>query len=245
MTVFLRRIASKDEATQGRGYPFTLPLFSAPLSVELRKPVTMLTGENGAGKSTLLEMLAHHCGFGLSGGNRNHHHAKADPAIERLASSMTFSWMPKVTTGFFFRAETFNDFASHLDGMAQEVGDIAYDGYGGTSLHQKSHGEAFLAFFENRVLGGRGLFILDEPEAALSPLRQMAILSMVHQAAASGRAQFIIATHSPLLLKYPDADILEVRRGEIALTPYEKTENYRIYHRLFNDERFFRQFLDE
>lgn len=124
---------------------------------------------------------------------------------------MTLSWMPKINSGFFLRAETFFDFAKHLDEMAKDIysgGRKVYDAYGGKSLNQQSHGEAFLSLFMNRF-GGRSLYILDEPEAALSPQRQLAFLRVIHKLEQSNSAQFIIATHSPILMAYPGAMIYQ------------------------------------
>ena len=148
-------------------YPFNLRAFSHGIDVTLRSKVTFFVGENGSGKSTLLEALAECCGFNPEGGNRNHHRATfADRSP--LAQALRLSWRPKVTEGFFLRAESFYDFATYIQG----VSNLELDG--GRSLHEQSHGESFMALFANRF--EQGIYLLDEPEAALSPQRQLSFL---------------------------------------------------------------------
>lgn len=241
---FLRRIATLDGPRDASRYPFSIPAFSQGIQLDLSSAVTFFVGENGSGKSTLLEAIADHCGFNAEGGNRNHRYATSQQAdAAPLAAALRLSWLPKVTEGFFLRAESFFNFATYLDGMAAES-PAAYDSYGGVSLHQRSHGEAFLALFAHRFR--QGLFLLDEPEAALSPQRQLAFLHILHQLAASGRAQFLIATHSPILMAYPGARVLQFGGGTIQPVDYRDTEHFQLLRAfLASPEQFFRHLFGD
>jgi len=203
-------------------YPFSIPVIKNLHQIEFRSNVTFFVGENGSGKSTLLEAIAEQCNFNTAGGGRNNVYEL--PASESvLADYIRLSWMPKVTNGFFLRAESFYHFASHID----DVDDTGFRSYGGCSLHKQSHGESFLALFMNRFKG-KAIYLLDEPEAALSPSRQLAFLRILHDLSRNGEAQFIIATHSPILLGYPHSVILSFDNGEINEIDYEMTDHYQI-----------------
>ncbi len=156
-----------------------------------------------------------------------------------LGRALALSWQQRVAGGFFMRAETFFNFATHLE----DVGST-FQAYGGRSLHVQSHGEAFLSLFLNRFEDG--LYLLDEPEAALSPQRQLAFLRVIHQLVAPGKAQFIIATHSPIVLAYPGATVLTLDGGSARRTHYQDTEHYRITRAFLEaPERFFRHLFAE
>lgn len=203
-------------------YPFSIPAIKSFYQIEFRSNVTFFVGENGSGKSTLLEAIAHQCSFNTAGGGRNNvYDVLASESV--LADYIKLSWMPKITNGFFLRAESFYHFASHID----DVDDTGFRSYGGCSLHKQSHGESFLALFMNRFKG-KAIYLLDEPEAALSPSRQLAFLRILHELTRSGDAQFIIATHSPILLGYPNSVILSFDDGEINEIDYEMTDHYQI-----------------
>ena len=203
----------------GDGFPFTIPAFQHGISLELPTAVTFFVGENGSGKSTLLEALAEICGFNPEGGNRDHHREAREERSD-LAQAILLSWQPKVTEGFFMRAESFYNFASYLEGVSD------FMAYGGKSLHRQSHGESFLALFQNRF--EQGLYILDEPEAALSPQRQLAFLRIIHDLAVPRHAQFIIASHSPILLAYPGATLYQFEDDGIREVAYRETDHYRV-----------------
>ncbi|WP_241680311.1 AAA family ATPase [Metabacillus mangrovi] len=207
-------------------YPFTIPAIRDLNELEFTKNVTFFCGENGSGKSTLLEAIAYQSGFHTAGGSKGNQY-EVDASNSDLGDYLQLSWLPKATDGFFFRAETFYQFASHIDQVASEGNPQVLDSYGGKSLHQQSHGESFLSLFTNR-LGGRAIYLLDEPEAALSPQRQLSLLRVIHDLINEENAQFIIATHSPILLGYPDAAIYLFEDGEITETEYEHTEHYQI-----------------
>src|SRR5437870_2185347 len=181
---FLRRIAMLPDKIDRSRHPFNIPAFGDGLDLELRSNVTCLVGENGSGKSTLLEAVAKCCGFNPEGGGRDHHfHGRTDSSD--LAGALRLSWQPKVADGFFMRAESFYNFATYLDQVS------TLKRYGGLSLHEQYHGESLLALFVNRF--DRGIYILDEPEAALSPQRQLSFLKIIHDLEDGGRAQFLIS----------------------------------------------------
>lgn len=213
------------------------------LDLTFSNPVTVFVGENGSGKSTLLEAIACHCGFNVSGGNRNHVYDQTVD-VEPLAKALTFSWRPKVSQGFFLRAESFFNFAGYLDEMSSHAGPVVYDSYGGSSLNRQSHGEAFLSLFENQF-DRKGIYILDEPEAALSPLRQIQLLAILHALEETGEAQVIMATHSPILMAYPNADLLYLEGDTIRNADYRETAHYRITRRfLENPDAYLREIFD-
>jgi predicted ATPase len=239
---FLKSIRTIPELVDSSKFPFSIPILSHGLDLEFSTNVTFLVGENGSGKSTILEAIAEGCGFNHSGGNRNHSYSSSDTE-SNLASALRFSWMPKVTNGFFMRAESFYNFATYIDEMAIDDSSIL-QAYGGKSLHHQSHGESFLALFTNHF--SKGIYILDEPEAALSPNRQLAFLALIHELESSGKAQFIIASHSPMLLSYPNSVIFSLDGESISQVSVQETEHYRITKDfLDNPDRFFRHLFAE
>jgi predicted ATPase len=237
---FLLSAETLPDRIRAGEFPFTIPALRTPLRLRFEKSVTFLVGENGSGKSTLIEAIAEKCGFNREGGNRNHeYHTRADEPSP-LASAMRLSWRNKATRGFFLRAESFFNFATYLDGLE----DDPLRAYGGRSLHQQSHGESFLALFQHQFR--HGIFLLDEPEAALSPQRQLAFLTILHDLAQSGDAQFIIASHSPMLFSYPEAQLLAIGDGGIQPVVYTETEHYRLLKSFLDaPERYWRHLLAE
>ncbi|UGV40727.1 AAA family ATPase [Methanococcoides orientis] len=237
--MFLRTISLRDsKEIDENTYPFTIPVIRNFRELELTSNVTFFVGENGSGKSTLLEAIAHQAGFNTAGGSRNNLY-DVEKSSSVFGEHLRFSWMPKVTEGFFLRSETFYNFASHIDEL-QKIDGRAYDAYGGKSLHERSHGESFLTLFNNRF--GNGLYLLDEPEAALSPLRQLSLLKIIHDMELRGKAQFIIATHSPILMGYPNSQILDFDGDRITEVEYGDTDHYNITKDFLNArERYFRE----
>lgn len=234
---YLRRVTSDPEQMRQDRHPFDIPAFQHGIELNFKTTVTFLVGENGSGKSTFLEAIAEICGFNPEGGNRDHHREVFEERSP-LAQALQLSWLPKMTEGFFMRAESFYNFASYLD----RVSDLR--AYGGRSLHQQSHGESFLALFRNRFK--HGLYILDEPEAALSPQRQLSFLKIIHDLEQPRHAQFLIATHSPILLAYPRATLFQFSDAGIAEIAYRDTEHYLITKNFLNGpERYFRHLLSE
>jgi predicted ATPase len=228
-TVFLRslEILNKPEASDDQ-YPFTIPTIQNLESIEFKTNVTFFVGENGSGKSTILEAIAYQCGFHTAGGSKNNTY-EVDAAHSVLGDHLRLSWMPKITNGFFLRAETFYQFASHIDTLPASL-----PSYGGRSLHEQSHGEAFLSLFKHRF-GKKAIYLLDEPEAALSPARQLALLRIIKDL--DKDAQFIIATHSPILLGYPDAQILSFDDQPLGEIRYEDTLHYIVTKRFLDNRQ--------
>lgn len=221
-------------------YPFSIPAIENLDEIKIERNVTFFVGENGSGKSTLLEAIADKCGFNTAGGGRNNSYEVYDTNSE-LSQFIRLSWMPKATNGFFLRAESFYHFATHID----EVDENGFKDYGGKSLLQQSHGESFLSLFLNRF-NGEAIYLLDEPEAALSPARQLTLLKIIHDLESQGDSQFIIATHSPILLGYPEADIFSFDNGEISKINYEETDHYNITkYFLENRKRFLHELFKE
>ncbi|MES2375737.1 MAG: AAA family ATPase [Bacteroidota bacterium] len=224
---------------QDGSYLQNIPSLSNGLQLTLTTNVTFFVGENGSGKSTLLEGIAEQCGFSLRGGNRNHNlntghrfEGYESPVAQRLS----LAWTPRrINQGFFMRAESFFNFASYIDKMIGEPKDgyKVLEAYGGRKLHEQSHGESFLSLFNNQFESG--VYILDEPEAALSPARILAFLSVIHELEQGGRAQFIIATHSPMLICYPGATIYQFDEKGVHETNYEDTEHFTLTKSFLNN----------
>jgi predicted ATPase len=216
--VELRRdtVASFDD------YPFSLPAVRQLDRLEFHPAVTFFVGENGSGKSTLLEAIAIGCGFNAEGGSKNFNfstQASHSKLHEHLRIAKGFR---RPRDGYFLRAESFYNVSTEID----RIGSGIHASYGGKSLHVQSHGEGFMALLMHR-LGGQGLYILDEPEAALSPQRQLAALAQIHRLVKRG-SQFIIATHSPILMAYPDATIYACTEDGVAPINYLDTEHYKV-----------------
>ena len=213
--------------------------------LEFTHDVTFLVGENGTGKSTLLEAIAVACGFNAEGGTRNFSFSTKD-THSGLHEALTVVRSAYPRDGFFLRAESLYNAASYIDSLDADLPEelrISTRQYGG-SLHAKSHGESFLALVQNRF-SGRGLYFLDEPEAALSPMRMMTLLAEM-DALVKQDSQFIIATHSPILMAFPGAEIMQITTEGIHAVPYRETEHYTVTRRFLEDpERMLRYLLDE
>lgn len=220
---FLKRISLMPEKVKEECFPFTQLSFLAPnWSLDLGSAITILVGENGSGKSTLIEAIAKSAGFPALGGSQNHSPG-TDRDYNSLALALRLSWLPKVSNGFFFRAESFFSLAGYID----DVANLGF--YGGRKMHQQSHGESFLALFKNRLeSSARAIYLLDEPEVALSPTRQLAFLRILRQWQQSGQVQAIIATHSPILMALPGAELLSLDGGAIHPVRLDETEHYRV-----------------
>jgi predicted ATPase len=245
---FLKKInLDWSKVTEGdrNRFPFNISSLRKIEEYHLETNVTFLIGENGSGKSTFLEAIGVSCGFSIVGGRDLIINKENDNV--NLASIMKLSWLPKMTSGFYFRAETFDTFANHIDELAKDpdIGFSAYRPYGGKSLNEQSHGQAFLTFFTNRF-GIKGLYLLDEPESALSPQNQLAFLRIIWELEQNGQAQFIIATHSPILMAYPGAKLLNFSDQHVHEIKYEDTEQYNLTKDFLNNrERYFQMLFGE
>ncbi len=225
---YIKSVFFKEEETKNkRGYPYDIPSIKQCEDIRFHSDVTFFIGENGAGKSTLLEAIAIAYGFNPEGGTKSAqfeiHNTHSD-LHQEIKLSKSFK-----TPGdaYFLRAESFYNVAT----KAEEFGVLK--SYGGKSLHEQSHGEAFLATLMHK-LSGNGLYLLDEPEAALSPARQLTAISLIHQLVQQD-SQFIIATHSPIIMAYPNARIYEFSAEGIKEVSYEETDHYQITKSFLNN----------
>lgn len=198
--------------------------------LKFNSKVTFLVGENGMGKSTLIEAIAVAMGFNPEGGSKNFNFATQDTHSELYRYMTVCKGVKRPMDGFFLRAESFYNVASNIDELDSEGGGLPIiSNYGGVSLHKQSHGESFLSVVENRF-GGKGLYILDEPEAALSPARILRLMCNINNLV-NDNSQFIIATHSPILMAFPGAEVLELTKNGIHSVDYKDTEHYIITKR--------------
>lgn len=214
----------RDRVPDFNRYPFSIPALRNLHRLPLNPQVTFFVGENGTGKSTLLEAMAIVEGFNPEGGSRNFCFATRE-SHSVLCECLRLARGPRRmrgTDGFFFRAESYFNVATEIERRFPDV----LPAYGDRSLHEQSHGESFLALVLNRFRGN-GIYLLDEPEAALSPARQMSLLSAMHDLLKKG-SQFVIATHSPILMAYPGATIYQFSDSSIDEVAYKDTEHYRI-----------------
>jgi predicted ATPase len=231
-------------------YPFSVPTIESLPEIAINSRVLFFAGENGSGKSTLLEAIAGHYGFGPEGGNRNINNdtTQHNHSTDALIRALRLSFDKRTGAGFFLRAESFFNTASHLDKLDdfEENGGFGppiLPSYGNQSLHSRSHGETFFTLLEHKFTRN-GLFLLDEPEAALSPQRQLSFLILIHDTLRRYKdAQFIISTHSPVLLGYPGAQILSFDDGQLREIVYEETAPMQIVRRFVNDRDSFLQEL--
>lgn len=209
-------------------YPFVLPVLRDLTSLPLHPKVTFLIGENGSGKSTLIEGVAVAFGLNPEGGSRNFSFGTR-PSHSVLGEYLRLvKGAHRPRDSFFLRAESLFNLATEIERLDSEPGRGApiLPAFGGTSLHEQSHGESFLAVLRERF-GGNAFYLLDEPEAALSPMRQIAMLRILHDLVRAG-SQFVIATHSPVLMAYPDAWIYQLGTEGIARIEYQDTEHYQV-----------------
>jgi predicted ATPase len=241
---FVRSIAlRRDKVASFDQYPFCLPAVRKLTQIDLHPKVTFFVGENGSGKSTVLEAIAVSLGFNAEGGSKNFNFGT------RRSHSVLHEYLriakgvKRPRTGFFLRAESFFNVATEIERLDEGPGGPpVIDSYGGRSLHEQSHGESFLALMLERF-GAQGLYILDEPEAALSPQRQLAVLSRMHDLVLD-QSQFIIATHSPILMAYPDACIYRCDSEGLTQVAYQDTDHFKVTREfLANPERMLRVLL--
>jgi len=233
------------ESANIQQFPFSLNIIKHLKEIVFPTQVTFFVGENGSGKSTILEAIANKAGFGSEGGSKNINFKTSEEktyvGAQSLAENITLSWRRKPKFGYFFRAESFFNIANYIDVLAKSDA-RAYDSYGGKSLHEQSHGESFLSFFQHS-LSQDSFYILDEPEAALSPQRQLSLMVIIHELCKNSHAQFIIATHSPILLAYPKATIYSCDSEILKTISYTDTEHYQITKRFLDDPDYYLRHL--
>jgi predicted ATPase len=234
---YINEIVFENSIPQG-SYLCNLPVIkylAANTRLSLSSDITFFVGENGTGKSTLLEAIAVAFGFNAEGGSRNFNFSTNETHSE-LWRYLTLIKRAKPRDGFFLRAESLYNVATNIDDLDRLPGPSRkiIDSFGGVSLHNQSHGESFLSIVQNRFFGN-GLYILDEPEAALSPMRLMTLMAEINSLVKKG-SQFIIATHSPILLGCPDAEILSFDDGKVSPCKYENTMSYQITKRFLCDK---------
>ena len=230
---YLRRVWLEPARIADRAaYPFCLPFLHDDFELSFDRSITIIAGENGTGKSTLLEGIAVLAGYDEAGGGKGYRPVDHSSAMEamggQLSSAFRASWLPKVTNGWFFRAESFFSVARYLDQAGSPYADFL----------SHSHGEGFMRFFEERCQR-QGIFIFDEPESALSPARQIEFLKLLHRMNGTGHCQVIMATHSPVLMAYPNATLLRLTKYGLEPVNLRDTDHYKVMREFCDDPKGF------
>jgi predicted ATPase len=230
---YLKRVwLDRSLVPDWEAYPFCLPIFRDEFDLSFGSTITIIAGENGTGKSTILEGIAALAGFDNAGGGKGYRPIDHSDAIEAtgedLSVALRAGWLPKINYGWFFRAETFFSVARYLDQTSEAPPD--YLSY--------SHAEGFLYFFEERCQR-QGIFIFDEPESALSPSRQIEFLKLMRRMDESGQCQIIMATHSPILMAYPNATLLRLSKYGLEPVNVKDTDHYRVMREFCDDPHGF------
>lgn len=225
---YLKRVwLDPSQIGDREAYPFCLPIFASDFEVSFEAPITIIVGENGTGKSTILEGVAALAGYDEAGGGKGYRPVDHSMALEKmggaLSKALRASWLPKITNGWFFRAESFFSVARYLDQAALDdpMGPPPPD------FLSHSHGEGFLRFFEERCKR-QGIFIFDEPESALSPSRQIEFLKLLRRMEDSRICQVIMATHAPMLMAYPNASLLRLTRAGLEPVRLRETDHFKV-----------------
>ncbi|AMN44489.1 AAA family ATPase [Rhodoplanes sp. Z2-YC6860] len=234
---YLQRVwLDREKIGDPDAYPFCLPFLQKEFDLGFDRAITIIVGENGTGKSTLLEGIAALAGYDEAGGGKGYRPVDHSNAVEvmggQLSKALRASWLPKITRGWFFRAESFLSVARYLDEAARDVGELPPD------FLSHSHGEGFLRFFQERCQR-QGIFIFDEPESALSPSRQVEFLKLLRRMDESGISQVIMATHSPMLMAYPDARLLQLTKYGLDTVRMEDTGHYRLMREFWMNPKAF------
>jgi len=236
---YLRRIwLDPSRIADRKAYPFCLPFLQDDFALSFESTITIIVGENGTGKSTLLEGIAVLAGYDEAGGGKGYMPVDHSDAQEKmggaLSTALRASWLPKITNGWFFRAESFFSVARYLDKAALDVGER------GPDFLSHSHGEGFLRFFEERCQR-QGIFVFDEPESALSPARQIEFLKLLRRMEESTICQVVMATHSPMLMAYPNARLLRLSKHGLEPVTIEQTDHYKVLREFCADPAGFVQ----
>ena len=235
--LLLRGIRIDWDRIDSESYLREIPAVAGVSEMTFTNPVTLFVGENGTGKSTLLEAIAVSCGFNPEGGTRNYRFSTYDSHSELCEAMRLIRGARRIDKGYFLRAESFYNVATMEEEYSRGPGGVPQH------FHEKSHGESFLALAQQQFQGN-GLYLLDEPEAALSPQRQLTLLREIVTCAKDG-AQFLIVSHSPILLGIPGAEILSFDEGEIHPCAYEETQSYQVTSMFLNDRKRLLHFLLE
>ncbi len=234
---FLRNLRLREDGPQSDDYPFNLPWLADGLfELSFSAPVTIVVGENGSGKSTLIEAIAGLCGYDEAGGGKGYMPMDHSRAIDRsgmaLGDALRASWLPRVTSGWFFKAESFFSVARYLDVAALEGMGAPPD------FLSASHGEGFVRFFTERM-SRQGIYFMDEPESALSPRRQLELLAILAEIQSSAVSQVIMATHSPILMAVPGATLLQIGPRGLRPVTLVETDHFRLYRDFVADPEEF------
>lgn len=226
---FIRGV--KIEYTDPKEYPFSIPAIKHLESVNFSRPVTFFVGENGTGKSTIIEAIAVAAGFNAEGGTKNYSFSSQDTTSSLKDTITLIRGYKREKYGYFLRAESFYTTANYAE-YGTFGGPLLFDG---KRIHEQSHGEAFMSIIDTFR---PGLFIFDEPESALSPQRQLELMKRIHTLVNRG-SQFIIATHSPILLTYPGATIYQLSPQGIEQVRYQSTDHFRVTRDFLNDPSYY------
>ncbi len=231
--MYIQSINFRRDFPVSDAFPFNIKIFQLTEAVDISSPICFFVGENGSGKSALLDALARKVGL-LPWGGTKIHRAHKNPFETQLASYIDIDWRKKSRYGFYFRSEAFFNFAASLDDiLMDDPGRVDY--FGGKSLNVQSHGESFLSFFEGYSFQLGGLYLLDEPEAALSPRNQVELVRLLIRSASQGDKQYIVATHSPIILGCPGSQIVSFDYPRITGIKFKETGIYRFYENYFRD----------
>ncbi len=230
---YLRRVwLDAEKIADPAAYPFCIPLFKDGFEITFKDPITILVGENGVGKSTVIEGIAALAGFDDAGGGKGYRPVDHSGAIEasggELSAALRAAWLPKVTNGWFFKAETFFTVARYLDASGGPSADFL----------SHSHGEGFMRFFEERC-SRQGIYFFDEPESALSPARQLQFLKLMRRMEDSGVCQVVMATHSPILMAYPGARLIRLSKYGLEPVRLEDTDHFRLMREFCEEPEVF------
>ncbi|BCN29261.1 AAA family ATPase [Anaeromicropila herbilytica] len=229
---YIQSIRVDWDEIDGDSYLNNISAIKEMNKLDFNKNITFFVGENGTGKSTLIEAIAVAYGFNPEGGTMNYRFSTFDDVSELSSAIRMVKGYKRPKSNYFFRAESFFNVASKAEDYRDQPKEIYYARYGGKSLHEQSHGESFLAYFQS--FEKEGIYIMDEPEAALSPQRQLTLFIQIAKMAKNG-SQFIIATHSPILLGIPGADIFSFDQGELHKSELEETESYQVMEMFINN----------
>jgi predicted ATPase len=240
---YLRRVwLDRAQVRDPAAYPFCLPFLAGDFELGFDRAITIIVGENGTGKSTLLEGIAALAGYDEVGGGKGYRPVDHSRALEKmggqLSQALRASWLPKITNGWFFRAESFFSVARYLDAANYDVDGTLLAGGTPPDFLSHSYGEGFLRFFDERCQS-QGIYIFDEPESALSPSRQVEFLKLLHRMDRSGICQVIMATHAPVLMAYPGARLLRLSKYGLDPVTVEETDHYRLLREFWTDPNGF------